>query len=264
VTHTNKIGIAILLSTLLISHLSFAASCYEQSPNYVSLGDKYYDIENNTPLTASDKKIVNTSLKKMVGNWEGKGTLFQCLGPESAPIAETKQFTLLAKVSTNSSNELHVDAEKYLLNEKIKSQDHLFFFGAANNYRSALITSNKIILVESFRQVRIEEQENPQNKSEEEAKKNSDTTARIRSFMQERIKFKEEIEKNYDKKIPAQSFRREKIETNKYANKKAQEKFRPFYELIHTIEHTKTHFNYSLRKYINGRLAIEERWQLAR
>jgi len=208
-THANRIGVAILLSTFLVSHPGFAASCYEKSPNYDLLGDKYFDLDNSTPLTASDKKILDSSLRKIVGNWKGIGSTFECVGPELDPVAENNKFTLSAKISTNSSNELHVDVEKQLLVDKSKSNDHLFFFGA-NSYRTISITPNKIILVESFRQVRI---------------------------------------KNRSEKDP---------------NKKAREKFRPFYELIHTIEHSGTHFDYNLRRYINGSLAIEERWQLVR
>jgi len=208
-THANRIGIAILLSTLLVSHFSFAASCYEKSPNYDLLGDKYFDLDNNVPLTDSDKRILNSSLRKLVGNWKGIGSTFECVGPERDPIAENNKFTLLAKIFTNSSDELHVDAEKQFLVDESKSNDRLFFFGA-NSYRTISITPNKIVLIESFRQVRI---------------------------------------KNGSEKNP---------------NKKALSKFRPFYELIHTIEHSGTHFDYNLRRYINGSLAIEERWQLVR
>jgi len=260
-TCTNKIGIAILMSALLASHVSFAASCYEQSPNYISLGDKYFDLDNHTPLTASDRKILNSSLKKMVGEWKGKGTVFQCIGPESAPIAENKQLTLSAKIFTNSSNELHIDVEKYFIDNKTNIFDHLFLFGATNRYQSVSITPNKIILVESFRHERIKTKETEGTKQDSS---NPPQTALDEHFSQRKIR--SNIKEKFDKKSHIKGSKQKILEdkSKKSSVKKTQEGYNPFYEIIHTIEHNKTHFNYSFRRYINGSLAIEERWQLVR
>ncbi len=197
-----------LLSALLASHSSFATSCYEESPNYVLLGDKYYDLDNSKPLTADDKKRINVIVKNLAGNWKGTGSTFQCIGSELNPAVKNEPLILTAKLSTNSSNELHIDIEKYHVDEKFKSDEHPFYFGNANSYQSVSVTANKIVIEERLRH----------------------------AIMQ--------------------------VKSN--IGKKDQKNFNQFYEMLHSIEHGEKHFNYTLRKYINGRLAIEERWKLVR
>jgi len=205
---THKIKMALSLTVLLTSHSSFATSCYEMSPNYRALGDKYYDLNNSVTLTAHDKKTLNATLKKLVGHWKGKGSIFQCIGSELNPIVKNEALILTAKITTNVSNELHIDIEKYHVDDKFKSNDHLFYFGNVGNYRSVLITPNKIGVEERFRQSTI------------------------------------------------------KVKPN--ADIKGQKNFKQFHEILSSIEHDKNHVNYISRRYINGRLATEERWTLVR
>jgi len=258
-TRSNSTGIAILLSTLLVSNISFAASCYEKSPNLISLGDQYFDLENTKSLTHSDKNALNSALKKMVGNWKGKGSTFQCIGPELDPTAENKPFTLSAKITTNASNELHIETEKHLTDEKIRFYEHLFFFGDVNSYQSVSITANKIVFEEKFRP----ETGKPKPETERETAESESETpdSEVDKAVEDGITFLFEMMHSM---VPGRKAAPPEPAPEPNIAKRADERFTPLYEMLHTIEYTNTRFTYTLRRYINGHLAIEERWKLTR
>jgi len=258
-THSNKLGFAILLSALLVSPYGFASSCYEESPNLTSLGDAYYDLDKIASLTPGDTKKINSLLKKVVGNWKGKGSVFECMGSELNPVPENKKLTVAAKISTNSSNELHIETDKFLVAEKIRLNDHLFYFGDVNNYQSVSVTANKIVIEERFRK-RIKKQKPNSETSEVDKKEAPDSEAD--KAVRDGITF---LFKMLHSAVVGGEVSETKTEEPESEENISSEKiYTPFYELIHTIESTQTRFTYRLSMYINGRLAIEERWRLVR
>lgn len=263
---TINIGIAILLSALLVSNISFAASCYEKSPNLTLLGDGYYDLDKVASLTSKDKKRLDSLLKKLVGQWKGKGSTFQCIGSELDPTIENKPFTLTAKTSTNSSNELHVEIEKHFPEEKMRFNEHLFFLGNANSHQSVSITANKIIIEERFRpETREPKSETSKSGrtaiSAPEMRDSGASNSAIDSIVKDSLSL---LLKTMYGVVTGGTLPEPKPEQKSSTAKKAGSGFSPFFEILHTIEYSNGRFTYTLRSYINGYLAIEEQWNLIR
>jgi len=191
----HRIEMATLLSALLISNISLATTCYEKSPNLISLGDRYYDLDV-TPPTAEDRKAIISTAKKMVGSWKGKGSIFQCRGPDEDPVVENREIRLTAEVSITPSGELHIDTKKYIKEENMWLYDNLVLFSNLAD-QSVSLTPNGFEVVEKFRL-------------------------------------------------------------------KANGKYRPLTEIRHTATYSQSTLSYTISRYINGYLAVEERWKLTR
>ncbi len=146
---SNHIGVAILLGTLLVSNTSFAASCNERSPNLISLGDNYYDLDV-VPLTPEDRKAIISIAKKMVGHWKGEGTRFQCTGSDEDPGVENSTISLTANIAIDSSGALQINTEKYIKEERVRFQDTLVLFSNLAE-QSAAIIPNGFEVIEKFR-----------------------------------------------------------------------------------------------------------------
>ncbi len=192
---SNHTGIAMLLSALLISNISIAASCYERSPNLISLGDQYYDLDV-VPLTPEERKAIIAIAKKMVGHWRGEGTLFQCIGPDDNPVVENRTLSLTANMAIDASGALQITTEKYIKEDNMRFTDNLVLFSNLAE-QSASIIPDGFEVIEKFRP-------------------------------------------------------------------KTNEKYRPLTEIIHSVTYGQSNLTYRLSRYINGYLAIEERWELIR
>ncbi|MCF6354231.1 MAG: hypothetical protein L3J26_03870 [Candidatus Polarisedimenticolaceae bacterium] len=146
---TNHIGIAMLLSALLVSNISSAASCNERSPNLILLGDKYYDLDV-VPLTPKDRKVIISIAKKMVGHWKGEGTRFQCTGSDEDPGVENRTISLTANIAINSSGALQINTEKYIKEERVRFQDTLMLFSNLAEQTAAIVPDG-FEVIEKFR-----------------------------------------------------------------------------------------------------------------
>ncbi len=147
--HTNHIRIAILLSALLACNISVAASCNERSPNLISLGDQYYDLDV-VPPTPKDRKAIISIAKKMVGRWKGKGTKFQCTGSDEDPEVENRTISLTANITIDSSGALQIHTKKYIEEERVRLQDTLVLFSNLAEH-SASIIPNGFEVIAKFR-----------------------------------------------------------------------------------------------------------------
>ncbi len=263
---TISIGIAMLLSTLLVSNVGFAASCYEKSPNLALLGDEYYELDKVASLTPKEKKKLDALLKKLVGQWKGKGSTFQCIGSEADPAIENRPFTLTARTSTNASNELHIEIEKYFPKEKMRVNEYLFFLGDRNSYQSVSITAGKIIIKERFqpeiREPKLARAEPEELKTAAPGVPDSEAqNSDIDNIVKDSLSL---LLKTMYGMITGGVLPEPKLESKPDIDKKTESGFSPLFEMVHTIEYSSGHFAYRLRSYINGYLAIEEQWKLRR
>lgn len=98
-----------------------ALTCYEKSPNYIALGDAYFDVEDNLILTSQDEKAAKSLLKTLKGKWRGHIVETECTGPDRSPEEKTKQIDVKAKWFTSSTSLLALNLnKKYLEGEDVK------------------------------------------------------------------------------------------------------------------------------------------------
>lgn len=98
-----------VVGLFLISNAAFAENCYDQSPNFVSLGDDYFNLESQKKLSTEDSDKLNELLRTIQGKWVGNVVISDCKGSNKAPRKVEK--TASVKVDILVQSILKISAE---------------------------------------------------------------------------------------------------------------------------------------------------------
>lgn len=77
-------GLILLLSMLLLSPVAQAFYCFEPSPVYLSLGEQYFESDNDRIQVQGNEKKLEV-LEKLEGEWDGQLSELICEGSEDKP-----------------------------------------------------------------------------------------------------------------------------------------------------------------------------------
>ncbi|OUR73032.1 hypothetical protein A9Q78_05340 [Methylophaga sp. 41_12_T18] len=125
--------IAATFALLLTSTNLWATDCYVLSPGLESLGDDYYNIEQQPAASRSEQQQMNRFFNDLKGDWQGKSTQIDCRGPDSKPRKVVKSFEVKAEF-TQPSHGLNVKLQRRDAEQKVTKHDHFPLYIAADLY----------------------------------------------------------------------------------------------------------------------------------
>jgi hypothetical protein len=128
------------LSSLLFTSNLFAATCFEKSPNFINLGEEYYDFEEPLKLSNAEQNQIEAIFRQVHDErkWRGQGTHIECFGTDNAPEEQVNNLKL--RVKTESNENLHI-----AFNAEIKNLDN----GITRNERLDILGNTPIFSFES-------------------------------------------------------------------------------------------------------------------
>lgn len=136
---------------LMLANGAIAKNCYESSPRLIALGDKYYDLDDNRRLSDDEKQALQELFADINGDWQGKFSIVDCKGPDTASRKEVKDANITADVSFDSSSTLRVDADLYYPDIRATRKNKLVLFGNSPVTSLSIINDDKVIVVEKYR-----------------------------------------------------------------------------------------------------------------
>lgn len=130
----NRLKVVAVLAMLLYLPAAHALGCYEESPSYNNLGERYFDLDRNLNLTDRERNEAAAILQRLEGAWKGEIVELECTGPDRAPREKIKQAEAKATLSTSSNSLLRLSlskeyvSENYTKNEKLDllNKDYIF------------------------------------------------------------------------------------------------------------------------------------------
>jgi hypothetical protein len=130
---------------------SAATECNEQSKNFISQGDKYYDLPEVKPLTkkqiAQVKRIFSRTKKKLKGN----GTAILCEGPENDIEVEIDKETVTAMFNVTDKGRIIIELEIYNIDNKSTHSEKLQYLGDKDNYSIQAMDKTGVQIVSKWR-----------------------------------------------------------------------------------------------------------------
>ncbi len=103
-----------LLGTLfsVSSGAAFAIDCYEESRNFVSLGEAYFDVGDPVRFSSSEKKQLRDLYKSIKGEWEGESVFTDCRGSSKAMKAYSKTYEMETEVEKGREETIRFQTDK--------------------------------------------------------------------------------------------------------------------------------------------------------
>lgn len=139
--------ITLLLSMFIYTTNVTAMDCYEKSPNFISLKDKYYDVETVKVLSDIEKIKLENLFDNIKGKWEGESTYTDCTGPDRAPRKKIKKAAIDVKIKSNSNDSLLIVAKKSYPNN-ITKYDGLELLGDIRIFEFNFLNDNNLFFSE--------------------------------------------------------------------------------------------------------------------
>lgn len=125
-----RLSLLILISTsLMCSAATQARECFSQAPEWVQLGDAYFELEPVPAFTPEQATQLHTIYPLLTGDWRGSSEEITCLGTETNPDLKSDFADIKAEITVTNDN----------LILRINKDDQ-------NNHN---ITQDKLILVEN-------------------------------------------------------------------------------------------------------------------
>ena len=121
----NRFKVIATLAMLFYLPAAQALSCYEESPSYSRLGDRYFDLDQNMYLTSREKNEASAILQSLEGAWKGEIVEFECTGPDRAPREKIKQANAKATLSTSGNSLLRISLSKDYVEDSYTKNDRL-------------------------------------------------------------------------------------------------------------------------------------------
>lgn len=152
-SYTSKISaifsVTVLTFSLSISDTAFALNCYQKSPSFKHLGEKYFD-EDYIQLSQAQRKQLSSLFKSLVGKWKGSIEEFECKGPDNSAHKIKHLGTAKAKISASKNSGLRIELEKSYQDERRLSSEVLKPFNKTI-IRSIDLSKHRIHTSETFR-----------------------------------------------------------------------------------------------------------------
>jgi len=119
-----------ILSLAAFSQSSLAVVCESESPNHKKQGEKYFEIEESSPLSKGEKKTVKTMFKSLKGRWKGSKTTTVCIGAAGDQKKEISKETVTVQTQLDSGGQLTITFDVYHPEKKIAYNETLNYFGS--------------------------------------------------------------------------------------------------------------------------------------
>jgi len=148
---TGRYVMALMLSMTALSNNAQALNCYEKSPNFTTLGDEYFNIENPRVLSDNDREMLNALYSKIEGKWEGELREIECKGPDRNPRQEHSNFELTAEIIPTTNGGLTIRADKYDATQKIRKGTTIELLDNTSTFEFNFVTSDHLIFSDRYR-----------------------------------------------------------------------------------------------------------------
>ena len=140
----------LLLSTIIFTNHVVASECYEQSPNLVNLGDKYYDFDNIKTFSNEEKEKLAILFSKLSGKWKGKSIMIDCVGPDNAPEKKLKNAIIKTDNLQNSNVSLTLNFNQKILEDRVNNAESLTLLDPSNIFEFEFKSDDHIIFSEKY------------------------------------------------------------------------------------------------------------------
>lgn len=167
-----------LFGLIYTSH-AMAIGCYTPSPNLTSLGNDYYALEKQKPLSNEIDDQVNALLRTMAGKWKGDMQYLECRGPDRAPRIISRRALVTVKAKLNSELGLEMNADKHDVENKSKRPEHLTLIGKTPTFDLKFISYGHVVFADRYRRLNQVGKEKPTKKSSEKSAESVKKTSRI-------------------------------------------------------------------------------------
>ena len=157
-----------LFGLIYTSH-AMAIECYTPSPNLTSLGDDYYALEKQKPLSDEINDQVNALFRAMAGKWKGDMQYLECRGPDRAPRIILRTALVTVKAKLNSELGLEMNADKYDFENRSKRPENLTLVGKTPTFDLKFISNGHVVFAERYRRLNQVGKEKPTKKSSEKS-----------------------------------------------------------------------------------------------
>ena len=125
----------------LTSFSAFPAVCNEESINFKTQGDKYFEIEKSEKLTKDEIYSINKIHSSINKRIKGTAKYKECYGSISKPKEKISKLKTTGKISLNSDNKLAFELT-YFNKEKKKSYNKRFTFFDKKTYTQIMDLSD--------------------------------------------------------------------------------------------------------------------------
>jgi hypothetical protein len=148
-----------LVGFILVNQAAFARTCEEKSPNYVKLGDEYFDLEKAVINSDKNRQIISVFYDKLQGEWTGSRVLTECVDndPENDNVlsAGFKNAATDVTFSVDSAGVVTLQTALYY-DDNSTSSHWMLFSGVITD---AVISGEQtLVYAEKFRQSHKQQQ----------------------------------------------------------------------------------------------------------
>jgi len=148
-------GWAKYLTAVILMAASINASaidCYQESPGFARDSETYFDIDEPGPVTSRQQSHISNLFSSFVGKrLKGKGTSFECVGPERSAKKLFKNYTITAEIQQHADGQLVIGVEFFDEKKKITHRETLRYFGRNNPFHILESSDNKLIVSAKLR-----------------------------------------------------------------------------------------------------------------
>lgn len=139
----------VLLSLWLLMPMAQAQQCFEPSPNFMALGDAYFNINDAEELNGENPAV--QFLQTLEDEWRGSVDEIECYGSDENPRLEERKADVTADISQSSSALLVADLTKTYRHGTV-SGDKVFLLDKTSVFNMQAL-KNEVRATERLRRV---------------------------------------------------------------------------------------------------------------
>ncbi len=129
-----------------------AIDCYQESPGFSRDSESYFDIDEPEPVTNRQQSHLSNLFSPFMGKrLKGKGTSFECVGPERSAKKLFKKYTITADIQQHADGQLVISIEFFDEKKNITHRETLRYFGRNNPFHILDSSNNKLIVSAKLR-----------------------------------------------------------------------------------------------------------------
>lgn len=125
----------VLLLGCVLALSAHSRECFELSPNFLSQGDEYYDLEAGYPVPLADQKQFIALASQLDGDLAGVGHKVECLGSEKNPRLSYQDTEVKAKITSRLAEGMRIHAELRDQRAKTIKGQSLAFLGNVPSFQ---------------------------------------------------------------------------------------------------------------------------------
>ena len=136
----------------LCLNTSMALECYEKSPQFLKLDDKYFDLDRTIELSKKEKDAIDSFYSMLKGRWRGEISVSECEGPEEEPELVLKEGRVEAEISNQGNGVLEVKSDIDFRIDRSTSTRTKKTIGWERIYTLDSISRDRLVFSERYRQ----------------------------------------------------------------------------------------------------------------